>query len=94
MEHISPEHQIDRPIANNQHADLEVVELEGFSVVGMEVVSNKDDSCHQNNQQHYSHSHPCLMCHMHLQKQSQARSEVKYRKTWNTSFNRLFVKNE
>lgn len=46
--------------------DLEVVELEGFGVVSVEVVSDKDDCDHQNHQQHHPDPHPCSVGHVHL----------------------------
>lgn len=45
---------------------LEVVELEGFGLVGVEVISNKDGSHHHYDQQHHANAHPRLMGHVHL----------------------------
>lgn len=53
--------------------DLKVVELEGFGVVGVEVVSNEDDSGHQYDQQQHADAHPRLVTHMHLQSQSKVK---------------------
>ena len=52
------------------HTDLEVVELESFVVVFVEVVSDAHARRHQNHQQGHAHSHPRLVPHMHLQNQS------------------------
>lgn len=64
-------------VAQSGFSDLEVVELEGFGVVGVEVVPNKDGCSHQNDQQQNSNSHPSFVCHMYLQIQREPRSEVK-----------------
>lgn len=63
-----------------QTSHLEVMELERFGVVTIEVVSNEDDSAHQNNQQHNSNSCPRLVGRMHLLNQSQTSSQVTYGK--------------
>lgn len=52
-------------------SDLEVVEVEGLGVAGVEVVSHVDGSAQQDQQQHHAYAHARLVGHMHLLNQSQ-----------------------
>lgn len=51
--------------------DLEVVEVEGLGVAGVEVVSHVDGAAQQDQQQHHAYAHARLVGHMHLLNQSQ-----------------------
>lgn len=47
------------------------MEPEGLGAVGVEVVSNEDDSSDHHHQQHHPHPHPRSVGHVDLQNQSQ-----------------------
>lgn len=52
-------------------SDLEVVEVEGLGVAGVEAVSHVDGSAQQDQQQDHTYAHARLVGHMHLLNKSQ-----------------------